>query len=120
MEPDYSTKPADIIGYCFGYACPSGHVHNTFDKLDMNDLHLWHVCQQCGEVSRVCTVKRIAEAQWKPYCTKEVMHKVTFLITRTFEHRWEQVTFIGFGRGSRVTWTQTEFIRFVGAIDREG
>jgi hypothetical protein len=63
-EPNLSTKPKDIVGYCFGYVCPKKHVNSTFENITIDGFKERRVCQKCGEVAKPATVKRIAEAQW--------------------------------------------------------
>lgn len=63
-EPDLSTKPADIVGFCFGYACPEKHVMSFFESITTNEFNQRRACQKCGEVSRPAVVKRTAEPRW--------------------------------------------------------
>lgn len=65
--PDLSTKPDDIIGYCFGYVCPKKHVGETFESITMDGYKVRKVCGVCGRVSKPATVKRAAEAKWEDH-----------------------------------------------------
>jgi len=63
-EPDLSTKPKDIVGYCFGYVCPKKHVHGTFDGTTTDGYKERRACNECGKVAKPAVIKRIAEAAW--------------------------------------------------------
>ena len=63
-EPDLSSKPKDIVGYCFGYVCPKKHVGETFDNLSVDGFGQRRACQTCGAVAKPATVRRTAEARW--------------------------------------------------------
>jgi len=63
-EPDLSTKPKDIVGYCFGYVCPKKHVGKTFESVTVDGYGERRACQECGGVGKPAVVKRIAEPQW--------------------------------------------------------
>jgi hypothetical protein len=63
-EPDLSTKPKDVVGYCFGYACPKKHVQNFFESVTVDGYKERKACQTCGGVSKPAVIKRTAKAQW--------------------------------------------------------
>lgn len=63
-EPDLSTKPEDIVGYCFGYVCPKKHVNSTFENITVDGYKERRACQTCGGVAKPAVVKKIFEAQW--------------------------------------------------------
>ena len=63
-EPDLSTKPKDVVGYCFGYVCPKKHVHAAFESIATDGYKERRVCQECGGVAKPAVIKRIAEAMW--------------------------------------------------------
>ena|ERR1700761_928759 len=63
-EPDLSTKPKDIIGYCFGFVCSKKHVNNTFESITVDGYKERKVCQTCGAITKPATVKRTSEAMW--------------------------------------------------------
>lgn len=62
--PDLSTKPKDVVGYCFGYVCPKKHVFATFENISIDGFKTRKVCQKCGGVGKPATVKRMAESRW--------------------------------------------------------
>ena len=64
-EPDLSTKPKDIVGYCFGYVCPKKHVGSTFENITIDGYKERRACQTCGAVAKPAVVKRTAEARWE-------------------------------------------------------
>ena len=68
-EPDLSTKPPDKVGYCFGYACPEGHITAPFEKISTEGFKERRACRVCGEVAKPATIRRIAEAKWVDYST---------------------------------------------------
>jgi hypothetical protein len=99
--PYMATKPADVVGYCFGFVCPSHHVNYPFESITTDGLRERKVCQTCGEVSRPATVKTTAEAQW--------VHK-WFTSKDNHEFEWTQ-----YSRFGRPFWTKIEFIKFLEA-----
>jgi hypothetical protein len=102
-EPDLSTKPQDIIGYCFGFACANKHVDNLLEEINSKTFGIVKMCQICGKISKLCKVKRTAEAQWReeynPYRISNNVQK--------FE--WIQCYF----HGLSILWTQREFAGFL-------
>jgi hypothetical protein len=108
--PDLATKPADIVGYCFGYVCPAHHVTETFEKITVEEFDQRRACSVCGDVARPATVKRTAEAQWRPRLTFAGLYS-TFMCedtSPTAEHKWRQHDH----EWNRV-WTKHEFIKFL-------
>lgn len=99
--PDLESKPEDIVGYCFGYAC-SGflHVNFPFETISVEGFKDRKVCQKCGEISRPCTVRRIAEAFWD-----YLPHRS---IGSEHQYEWKQMDF-----HYRVQWSKFEFIKFL-------
>ena len=65
-EPDLSTKPEDVVGYCFGYACPKKHVFGFFDSITPDKYKVRRPCPDCGGISKPAVVRRVAEAKWGP------------------------------------------------------
>jgi len=63
--PDLSTKPKDIVGFCFGYVCPKKHVNSTFENIMVDEYKERRACQMCGGVAKPAVVKRTAEAKWE-------------------------------------------------------
>lgn len=63
-EPDLSTKPKDLVGYCFGYVCPKKHVNSTFENISVDGYKERRACQTCGGVAKPAVVQRTAEARW--------------------------------------------------------
>jgi len=66
-EPDLDTKPEDVIAYSFGYACPQKHIGQYVDSIAEKDIKSIKVCQICGKIARLCTVKKTAESRWRVY-----------------------------------------------------
>lgn len=64
-EPDLSTKPKDVVGYCFGYVCPKKHVQQPFESITLDGYKERRACQTCGGVSKPATVRRTAEPRWE-------------------------------------------------------
>ena len=63
-EPNLSTKPADIVGYCFGYVCPKRHVGETFESITVDGYKERRACNTCGAVAKPAVVKQTSEARW--------------------------------------------------------
>lgn len=64
-EPELSTKPEDLIGYCFGYVCLKKHIGDTFDTISVDGYGDRRVCQKCGAVSKPAVLRQLSEATWK-------------------------------------------------------
>lgn len=102
-EPDLSTKPKDIIGYCFGFACADKHVANLLEEINTKTFGIVKMCQVCGKTSKLCKVKRTAEAQWgEEYNSYRISNKV-----KKFE--WIQC----YSRGLSILWTKYDFAGFL-------
>lgn len=107
--PDLATKPADIVGYCFGFACPEGHVENTFETVTVDGYQERKVCQTCGQVSRPATVKRTSESEWVPGFKSDCLGR---------PYRWDHSN-MGWSNSGHYydvlhrQWTSYEFIRFL-------
>ena len=71
-EPDLSTKPADKVGYCFGYVCSKKHVNETFDSIVVDGYKERRACQECGGVAKPAVVRRTAEARWANRATSVI------------------------------------------------
>lgn len=102
--PDLATKPADIVGYCFGYVCPAHHVSETFDSIGPDGYNQRKVCHKCGEVTRPATVKRTAEATWY----QDYLPYVGFR-----DCEWHQHS--GYPNYT-TSWNKFEFIKFLGDL----
>jgi hypothetical protein len=111
-EPDLSTKPKDIVGYCFGFACGNGHIENTFDSITLDRYSERKMCQKCGGISKPSVVKRVAEANWgdKSY--------PSFPNNCHPEPKWGWYNHYarGFGKTAgfgEILWTKYEFVHFL-------
>jgi hypothetical protein len=62
--PDLSTKPDDIVGYCFGYVCPKKHVNDVFTSITVDGFKERRVCQKCGSLARPAIIRGISVAYW--------------------------------------------------------
>ena len=102
--PDLSTKPKDIIGYCFGFSCPNHHIGKTFDSITMDRYGEQRVCQTCGEISTPAIVKRTAEAQW-------IIENSIDCLRYGYIPRygWHQTYYMS----NDIIWTKHEFVRFL-------
>lgn len=102
-EPDMATKPADIVGYCFGFACPNGHVDHFFESITVDRFGERRVCDQCGYVSEPATIKRTAVAMWRanivPYSFPLVYER----------HKWHQFS----AYDASIAWNKFEFLKFL-------
>jgi hypothetical protein len=108
--PDLATKPADIVGYCFGYVCPEKHVNDKFDSITVDGYHERRVCQTCGAIARPATVKKIAEATWETFRQTYSTGK-----TESTPYWMQHYPYSLFGRGGGETrWNKFEFVKFLG------
>lgn len=109
--PDQSTKPKDIVGFCFSFACSSKHVvGGDIESIDIDKLKERRTCQKCGKITKIAIVKRTAEALWlKTYSYNG------WNIPKIYSWEWRQhfKTYDNFGGGP--LWTKKEFVGFVGA-----
>ena len=64
-EPDLSTKPKDIVGYCFGYVCPKKHIGGKFEEITVDGYKERRLCQECGAISQPAVIKQSAAPIWK-------------------------------------------------------
>jgi hypothetical protein len=103
--PDLATKPADIVGYCFGYVCPAHHVNETFDQITLEGYSSRKVCNKCGEVTRPATVKRTAVATWQRMIVDHFRTPLRI--------KWEWVQRYDF---TRIIWNKHEFIKFLDLV----
>lgn len=98
-EPDMTTKPKDIVGYCFAFVCPKHHINRQLDSITINDSDIREVCSECGEVTKLATIKRSAEAQWvvSPnfYDTRYHWRQVSYTLGKFYTH-WNKLEFIKF------------------------
>jgi hypothetical protein len=106
-EPDLSTKPKDIIGYCFGFVCPKKHVNTTFESIQAEGYKERRVCQTCGAVTKPATVKRTAEAQWE-----NRDHSYRWGLLPRPEWSWSHYYNLSNGYLS-TRWTKHELVRFL-------
>jgi len=63
-EPNMSTKPKDIVGYCLGYACPKKHVFGFFDSITPDQYDVRKPCPTCGGISKPAAIRKVCEARW--------------------------------------------------------
>jgi hypothetical protein len=108
-EPDIATKPKDIVGYCFGFACPEHHVQNTFDSITVDKYGEQRVCQTCGGISTPAIVKRISEAMWIDTNPLKVMGRTYSEIEYKPDWGWNQHHYLSMDE----IWTNYEFVRFL-------
>ena len=101
-EPDLSTKPADIVGFCFGYVCPEKHVGPTFESITMDGYKERRACDTCGAVAKPATIRRIAEAMWLD-CGHRGYH--------AWEPLWCWTQY--FPRSRNRIWNHHEFVHFL-------
>ncbi len=104
-EPDMSTKPKDVVGYCFGYVCPKKHVNSPFENITVDGYKERRACNTCGGVAKPAVVKRTAEAVWmnisspSPFCTK---------LSSFFS--WTQKPWFN---DYNIVWTKYEFVHYL-------
>ena len=103
--PDLSTKPEDLVGYCFGYVCPKRHVNETFENITVDGLKERRACQTCGELARPAAVKRFAEANWV-----DVLELSAFK-TSGAAPRWSWCQYDPWLRG--ISWSRYEFLHYL-------
>jgi hypothetical protein len=111
--PDLSTKPKDIVGYCFGFSCPNHHIEHTFDSITMDRYGEQKVCQTCGEISTPAIVKRTAEAAWE-----ELIYtpSIGYGESESLGWRWvNKRSIMSWTKtGDNLTiWTKYEFVKFL-------
>lgn len=100
--PDESTKPKDIEGFCFAFACPRKHLFDEMKKISIEDFAQRKVCQKCGSLARLAIARRFAEAQWED---------VNSFHSPSPRFAWRQYFPLVAGWGVR--WTRYEFLRFL-------
>ncbi len=114
-EPDLSTKPRDVVGYCFGFVCPKKHVFGTFENISIDGFKERKVCQTCGGVGKPATVKRTAEAQWG-----DTTYRGRPDIDGEPKWEWFNAYWKGMGRlysawagDAELIWTKYEFVHYL-------
>lgn len=110
-EPDLATKPEDIVGYCFGYACPKKHTFGYFDSITLDGYKSRKPCQECGGISKPAVIKRTAEAQWG-----NTAYPSRFDFYPKPEWRWYNSYALGFGKSrgwGDTLWTSYEFVHYL-------
>lgn len=116
-EPDLSTKPKDIVGYCFGYVCPKKHVNSTFENITVDGYKERRACQTCGGVAKPAVVRKLAEARWGV----TNLYIINYYMTRGRnsekpdpEWGWSQ-----YGHQTACPlWTLHEFVHYLDTSDR--
>lgn len=109
--PDLSTKPADKIGYCFGWACPKRHVNGTFETINIEGHSERRVCQECGGICKPSVVKRTAEASWECIDILGRLGSDGFGIK--YSWGWFQRYPYIVDPTMPLRWTKREFVRFL-------
>lgn len=102
-EPDLSTKPKDIVGYCFGFACPKKHVQFTFESITVDDFKRRQACDTCGAVAKPAVVKRIAPPEW--VASGKGMWRQYYLLNMGGSLAWEDKT--------KPRWSVYEFFHYL-------
>jgi hypothetical protein len=105
--PDLSTKPKDIIGFCFGFSCPNHHIEHTFYSITMDRYGEQRVCQTCGEISTPAIVKRTAEARWEDVWPINICHGSHFCYTQRIPGT------LTLTNNGEIMWTKYEFVKFL-------
>ena len=105
-EPDLSTKPKDIVGYCFGYVCPKKHVNSMFENITVDGYKERRACQTCGGVAKPAVIRRTAEAQWNN--RNEIS-----MFERNPEPNWGWSQTYGYYSNFETMWTQLEFVHYL-------
>jgi hypothetical protein len=115
--PNLSTKPKDVVGYCFGYVCPKKHVMQTFDNISIDRYKERRVCQTCGGISKPATVKRTSEPQWG-----DLSYRLAFSdsVINKGEWGWYNAYWSHIGKllstwaGDKdLLWTRHEFVHYL-------
>ena len=110
-ESDLSTKPDDIVGYCFGYACPKKHTFGFFDSITLEGYNVRKPCPTCGGVSKPAVVKRTAEARWTDLARPSMWEE-----NPEPKWGWYNSYSSGFGKSigwGETCWTRYEFVHFL-------
>jgi hypothetical protein len=114
-EPDLSTKPADVVGYCFGFVCPKKHVSKPFESITTDSFKERRVCQICGGVAKPATVKRTAEPRWSNCARPRV-----YGLSPEPDWRWNNAYWSGIGstystssNDKNMIWTKHEFVQYL-------
>lgn len=111
-EPDLSTKPDDVVGYCFGYACPEKHVFGFFDSITLEGYNVRKPCQTCGGIGAPAVVRRIAEARWGDRSRPSM-----WIATPEPDLGWYNAYSLSFGKSTAPfgdpCWTAYEFVHYL-------
>jgi hypothetical protein len=114
--PDLSTKPEDIVGYCFGFSCTDGHIGKIFDLITMDKYAEQMVCQTCGQISTIAIVKRTAEAQFLDLTLSNEIDCMRNGIKYKPHYGWVQHYYMS----DYIVWTRKEFVKFLNDCDTKG
>lgn len=108
--PDLATKPADKVGYCFGYVCPEKHVNFPFENLTVDGLKERRACQTCGSAAKPASVRKICEAQWINHDRSS-----SYFLPPEPDWRWRHNYFVpGYSLANWLPkWTRYEFVHFL-------
>ena len=115
-EPDLSTKPKDVVGYCFGFVCPKKHVFGTFETISIDGFKERRVCQTCGGIGKPATVKRTSESQWGSF---ERYEPFAGLVNKGkwgwFNAHWKGMgkLYSAWAGDKDIYWTKHEFVHYL-------
>jgi hypothetical protein len=114
-EPDLATKPKDIVGYCFGYACPKKHLFSTFESVTVDGYKERRACQQCGAVAKPAVVKRTAEPQWGNRAHIAIYDRNPKPNWGWFNAFWQGAgsLYSGWVNDPDLIWTKYEFVHYL-------
>lgn len=101
-EPDLSTKPKDIVGYCFGYVCPKKHVNSTFENITVDGYKERRACQTCGAVAKPAVIRRVAEGLWQDWGSYDFFAKKH--VSNWGWRQWYSRNYL---------WTKSEFVHYL-------
>ena len=113
-EPVLAEKPDDITEFCFAFVCPDKHINRPdIDKIGPNDTDVSKVCQECGKLTKLATIKKISEATWNVYFDNYSEKYRTY-----WSHNGPYRVYNGFVQRD-VIWTKREFVNFVNKPSRK-
>jgi hypothetical protein len=107
--PDMSTKPKDIVEYCFGYACPKKHVFDLFDSITPAGYDTQKACPKCGELAKPSVIRKIAEPVWR-----KLISDMSSEINDESEFKWRTTSLVGY---RKITlWSRYEFVHYLDPV----
>lgn len=117
-DPDLATKPKDLIGYCFGYACPNKHIAATFESITIDGFDERRPCQECGELAKPAVIKRTAEPLWGDVTNYQLTWRTSYLKPKwgwynsSWDYLGRRMTIVIIN-SDKIYWTRYEFVRFL-------